>query len=103
MLFLLDHIKHCLTLNLDMIRDIRDPEHPYTLEQLRVVSENQITVKDTPNTCYITIEFTPTVPHCTLSTLIGLCIRERLNRYLPKSSKIDIYLKPGSHNSEEEG
>ena len=29
------------------IRDITDPEHPYTLEQLNVVAEDQIRVDDT--------------------------------------------------------
>jgi hypothetical protein len=28
------------------IRDVTDPEHPYTLEQLKVVSENDIAVQD---------------------------------------------------------
>ena len=28
------------------IRDITDPEHPYTLEQLSVVAEDQIRVDD---------------------------------------------------------
>lgn len=28
------------------IRDIKDPEHPYSLEQLNVVSEDHITVAD---------------------------------------------------------
>lgn len=28
------------------IRDITDPEHPYSLEELRVVSEDLITVSD---------------------------------------------------------
>jgi hypothetical protein len=28
------------------IRDITDPEHPYTLEQLNVVKEEQIAVND---------------------------------------------------------
>ena len=28
------------------VRDVTDPEHPYTLEQLKVVSEDAITVKD---------------------------------------------------------
>ena len=28
------------------VRDVQDPEHPYTLEQLKVVSEDDITVKD---------------------------------------------------------
>ena len=30
----------------DLIRDINDPEHPLTLEDLRVVTEKDITVND---------------------------------------------------------
>ena len=28
------------------VRDVTDPEHPYTLEQLKVVNEDAITVND---------------------------------------------------------
>ncbi|KAF9553814.1 FAM96B protein [Agrocybe pediades] len=80
----------------DLIRSIYDPEHPNTLEELRVVSAPQITV----GTNRIKVEFTPTVPHCGMSTLIGLCIRVRLLRSLPERFKVDIFLKPGSHQSE---
>ncbi|KIM49503.1 hypothetical protein M413DRAFT_109768 [Hebeloma cylindrosporum] len=80
----------------DLIRSIYDPEHPNTLEELRVVSAPQVTV----GTNRITVEFTPTVPHCGMSTLIGLCIRVRLLRSLPERFKVDIFLKPGSHQSE---
>lgn len=31
---------------LDSVRDIRDPEHPYSLEQLSVLSEESITVDE---------------------------------------------------------
>jgi metal-sulfur cluster biosynthetic enzyme len=51
----------------DLIRSIYDPEHPNTLEELRVVSAPQVTV----GTNRIKVEFTPTVPHCGMSTLIG--------------------------------
>ncbi|KAJ7243384.1 hypothetical protein B0H12DRAFT_1130919 [Mycena haematopus] len=80
----------------DLIRSIADPEHPNTLEELRVVSAPQITI--TGNCVHV--EFTPTVPHCGMSTLIGLSIRVRLLRALPNRFKIDITLKPGSHQSE---
>ncbi|KAK2460630.1 hypothetical protein APHAL10511_007100 [Amanita phalloides] len=80
----------------DLIRSIYDPEHPNTLEELRVVSAPQITIKQD----YIKVEFTPTVPHCGMSTLIGLTIRVRLLRSLHSRFKVDIYLKPGSHQSE---
>lgn len=54
----------------DLIRSISDPEHPsMTLEQLAVVSAPQITILHDKNSCLV--EFTPTVPHCGMSTLIG--------------------------------
>lgn len=99
----------------DLIRHIYDPEHPNTLEDLRVVSAEQI---DVTNNC-VKVEFTPTVPHCGMSTLIGesrvsslfdshtdpkcclgLSIRVRLLRSLPNRFKVDICVKPGSHQSE---
>ena len=49
------------------IRHIVDPEHPLTLEQLAVVSAGQVEV----NGNHVLVEFTPTVPHCGASTLIG--------------------------------
>ncbi|KAF9533519.1 hypothetical protein CPB83DRAFT_845415 [Crepidotus variabilis] len=80
----------------DLIRSIYDPEHPNTLEELRVVSSPQIAIGSN----HVKVEFTPTVPHCGMSTLIGLCIRVRLLRSLPERYKVDIYVKPGSHQSE---
>ena len=43
-----------------------------TLEQLAVVSAPQITF-DPRHSDRITVEFTPTVPHCGMSTFIGEC------------------------------
>ncbi|PPQ67647.1 hypothetical protein CVT25_012675 [Psilocybe cyanescens] len=80
----------------DLIRSIYDPEHPNTLEELRVVSAPQVMV----GVNSVKVEFTPTVPHCGMSTLIGLCIRVRLLRSLPERFKVDIFVKPGSHQSE---
>ncbi|KAI0086211.1 hypothetical protein BDY19DRAFT_895160 [Irpex rosettiformis] len=84
----------------DLIRSISDPEHrSMTLEQLAVVSAPQITFNSkVPDR--VTVEFTPTVPHCGMSTFIGLSIRVRLLRSLPERYKIDIRVKPGSHESE---
>ncbi|ETN72914.1 hypothetical protein NECAME_18619, partial [Necator americanus] len=112
----------------ELIRDINDPEHPYTLEQLNVVQEELIHVfKDnkhiyvdvraqlmqyqsqtpvghlqslcmfstnrfgllriaysrrSPCTGVRKVRFTPTIPHCTMATLIGLAIRVKLVRSL---------------------
>ena len=79
-----------------MIRNINDPEHPHTLEQLNVVQPSLIHLHDH----ILTVRFTPTIPHCSMATLIGLCIRVRLLRSLPKKIKVDIRVTEGTHQSE---
>eukprot|EP00607_Mallomonas_marina_P007922 CAMPEP_0182424906 /NCGR_PEP_ID=MMETSP1167-20130531/11183_1 /TAXON_ID=2988 /ORGANISM="Mallomonas Sp, Strain CCMP3275" /LENGTH=95 /DNA_ID=CAMNT_0024605077 /DNA_START=128 /DNA_END=416 /DNA_ORIENTATION=+ len=53
----------------EYIRSLNDPEHPLTLEQLNVVSEKDILTSDEKNV--VIVRFTPTVPHCSMATLIG--------------------------------
>jgi len=85
----------------DLVRFITDPEHKHmTLEELMVVSVPQCSVSNEANR--VLIEFTPTVPHCGMSTVIGLTLRVRLLRALPDRFKVDIRVKPGSHQSENE-
>jgi len=48
----------------------------------------------------IKVEFTPTVPHCSMATLIGLSIRVKLLRTLPRRFKVDVRIAPGTHSSE---
>lgn len=55
----------------DLLRSITDPEHPLTLEQLAVVSASQIKVSNKKGAERVLIEFTPTIPHCSMATLIG--------------------------------
>ncbi|XP_011695801.1 PREDICTED: MIP18 family protein CG30152 isoform X1 [Wasmannia auropunctata] len=88
----------------DVLRTIKDPEKPQTLEQLDVVYEDCIKVcHSTPGgVSVIRVEFNPTVPHCSLATLIGLCIRIKLERHLSASFKLDIYIKKGAHSTEQE-
>jgi metal-sulfur cluster biosynthetic enzyme len=80
------------------IRHLNDPEHPLTLEQLNVVSIDNIHVCDPGNT--VVIQFTPTIPHCSMATLIGLCIRVKLLRSLPSRFKVTVEITPGAHQSE---
>ena len=82
----------------DLIRKIQDPEHPLSLEELNVVQLKGITVDDHHN--FVKVVFTPTVPHCSMSTIIGLCLRVKLLRSLPPRFKVDIFVEPGSHVSE---
>lgn len=72
------------------IKDINDPEHPYSLEQLAVVSPENIVVDDEKSRA--TVYFTPTVEHCSMATLIGLSIRVQLLRVLPRRFKVDVRL-----------
>ncbi|KAH9454351.1 hypothetical protein Pst134EB_014441 [Puccinia striiformis f. sp. tritici] len=95
----------------DLIRSITDPEHPLTLEDLSVVSPEQITVTypiddeddiddRSESSPHVMVRFTPTIPHCSMATLIGLTLRVRLLRSLPSRFKVDIKIKEGTHQSE---
>lgn len=88
----------------DLIRSISDPEHPLTLEQLAVVNAKHITLDEGDpkehRQPHILLEFTPTIPHCSMATLIGLSLRVRLLRALPSRYKVDIRVRPGTHQSE---
>ncbi|CAO1622049.1 unnamed protein product [Jaminaea pallidilutea] len=90
----------------DLIRSVTDPEHPLTLEELAVVNASHITVTKpddfpaAPPYPAVRLEFTPTIPHCSMATLIGLSLRVRLLHALPPAYKVDIYIRPGTHQSE---
>jgi len=88
----------------DLIATISDPEHPLTLGQLAVVNLPDITVTDGPDSrsSLVLVQITPTITHCSLATLIGLGIRVRLERCLPPRFRIDIKVKEGSHQSEDQ-
>jgi metal-sulfur cluster biosynthetic enzyme len=83
----------------DLVRDIRDPEHPYTLEQLNVVSRSAVRADDAKGIARVDV--TPTVDHCSMATLIGLCVKARLEEALPPRFKVRVRLAPGSHATEE--
>ncbi|WOL05586.1 protein AE7 isoform X1 [Canna indica] len=82
----------------DHVRDIKDPEHPYSLEELKVVTEDSIEVNDKQS--YVRVTFTPTIEHCSMATVIGLCLRVKLMRSLPSRYKVDIRVAPGTHATE---
>jgi metal-sulfur cluster biosynthetic enzyme len=83
----------------DIIRTINDPEHPLTLEQLNIVSPNNIYVDHERN--YIKIYFTPTIPNCSMSTLIGLMIKVKLLNTVSSKYKIEVFIEPGKHYTED--
>ncbi|CAG0893288.1 unnamed protein product [Cyprideis torosa] len=87
----------------EFLRDIRDPERPSTLEELDVISEDSIHVDQLSNSrpvFRICVTFHPTIPQCSLATLIGLCIRQKLCQELNGIAfKLDIKVEEGSHLS----
>ncbi|XP_012269073.2 MIP18 family protein galla-2 [Athalia rosae] len=82
----------------DLIRNINDPEHPLTLEELNVVEQSLIEIDNKRNK--VNVKFTPTIPHCSMATLIGLSIRVQLLRALPSRFKVNVEIAPGTHASE---
>ncbi|XP_031831493.1 MIP18 family protein galla-2 [Nomia melanderi] len=82
----------------DLIKNINDPEHPLTLEELNVVEQNLIEIDNEANKIHV--KFTPTIPHCSMATLIGLSIRVQLLRALPSRFKVNVEITPGTHMSE---
>ncbi|GAA6091729.1 cytosolic iron-sulfur assembly component 2B [Tachysurus ichikawai] len=83
----------------DILLSINDPEHPLSLEELNVVEQVRVKVNDEESK--VSVEFTPTIPHCSMATLIGLSIKVKLLRSLPDRFKIDVHITPGTHASEE--
>ncbi len=98
----------------DIIRNIQDPEHPLTLEQLNVVRMDMVDVVDLSfanndadamdgrkrKFSTVHVQFCPTIPHCSMATLIGLSISVKLLRSLPPRFKVSIKIEPGTHVSE---
>lgn len=48
------------------------------------------------------MEFQPTIQHCSLATLIGLCLRVKIERNINHKLKLDIYIRKGTHSTEDE-
>lgn len=88
------------------IRRVRDPEHEnLTLEQLRVTTLQNVSVeesKDGQSLSSVMVQFTPTIPHCSMATLIGLCLTVKLLRSVPPRFKLTVMITPGTHTSENE-
>ena len=80
----------------NVIRDIRDPEHPHTLEELSVVTPESVTIigpNSTKGYGRVSVEFIPTVPHCSLASVIGLSIMQKLreSNILDKKEEAEYY------------
>jgi metal-sulfur cluster biosynthetic enzyme len=83
----------------ELIRHISDPEYPLTLEQLNVVNVERVYLR---SATLVEVYFTPTIPHCSMAQMIGLMLRVKLLRFLPRKIKSRVMVTPGSHGSEAE-
>merc|ERR1712130_45432 len=87
----------------DLIRTIRDPERPESLEELDVVREEWVQVEELGEDYYdVIVYYKPTVEHCHLASLIGLFIREKIRRSVPFRYKLAILARPGTLQNEAE-
>ena len=88
----------------DILRSIKDPEKPNTLEELDVINDDSVRVQplEDGQGYLVRICFNPTVPHCSLASLIGLCLRTKISKTVIDRVKLDIVIAEGKHSTEEE-
>ncbi|TNJ26625.1 Cia2 [Giardia muris] len=80
----------------ELIRAVRDPEHPtMTLEDLRVVCLGDTWVDDAASTAVVV--YTPTTPGCSLGSVLGLSLKIKLVRCLPRRFRVRVRCRPGAH------
>jgi len=86
----------------DLISSIKDPEFELTLEDLKIVRERHVYVSRSPQgrPC-VSVRFTPTVPHCSQATTIGLCLAHAVGGSVP-NLKFSVHVAPGTHKLERE-
>lgn len=105
-----------------MLKNIRDPEHPYTLEQLDILHEEDIEIIGNSNIfrknliffwellekdglkC-LTVYWKPATPTYSLATHIGLAIYIQLEKTFEgfKEYKLNVLIKEGSHKNKSAG
>ncbi|MCJ1360194.1 MAG: hypothetical protein MMC33_010197 [Icmadophila ericetorum] len=93
-------IAHISSPPIDLLSTISDPEHPLSLGSLGVVNLPDIHVKPLSRKLQqVIVEITPTITHCSLATVIGLCTRVRLEQALPPRFRVDVRIKEGTHST----
>lgn len=87
----------------ESLAGIKDPEEPFTLEQMHMLTEEDVEVTPTAVPS-LRITWKPTNPACTCAVNIGLCIRYKLMTEFPELPfKVDIHVRQGSHSAAEDG
>lgn len=85
------------------IRTIKDPEHEFSLEQLNVVSVKNIFFEKKENIKILKVLITPTIPHCSMAAIIGLCVLYKLNSFVNDDIKnytlVVVEIEKDTHNN----
>jgi|Deesub1362A_J573_1020465.scaffolds.fasta_scaffold02522_4 metal-sulfur cluster biosynthetic enzyme len=79
---------------LEILKKIYDPEHPLSVVDMGIVSEEDIEVNDE-----IKVRFKPTSPFCPMGALIGVAIKYGLEKALKR--EVEVTVKPGTHVNED--
>ena len=86
-----------------LLNNIKDPEHPeLSLAQLRVVKLDQIWVHDDNDKSTVLVEYTPTIPTCSVAVLIGLTLLRKLQLCVPARFKPSVKISAGKHVQEKQ-
>lgn len=93
-----------------LIRNIVDPEHPQTIEQLGIVDLNSVSIykmeTDDPflreglDVTVVEVKYKPTIPHCSMAAVIGLGIKIQLMKYLDMKYHTKVIVAEDSHIQE---
>ncbi len=78
-----------------ILQKVNDPEHPISVVDLKIVSEDDI--KILPDK--VEVEFTPTVPFCPMGGAIGVIIKYALEKELGVEASVRV--KSGKHVQED--
>ena len=85
------------------IRTIKDPEHEFSLEQLNVVLVKNIFFEKKENIKILKVLITPTIPHCSMAAIIGLCVLYKLNSFVNDDIKnytlVVVEIEKDTHNN----
>jgi metal-sulfur cluster biosynthetic enzyme len=78
----------------EVLSKVYDPEYPLSVIDLKIVSEEDITLDDDK----IRVLFTPTSPFCPMGGIIGALIKYALEKKTGK--EVEVSVKPGAHSQE---
>lgn len=90
----------------ELLRDIKEPEHSFSIEQLGVIKKEYINIDiityegvgiDVGYPIkFIKVVFKPTIPHCSMAGIIGLSIKLLLQNFI-KGYEIKVTVLKDSH------